>query len=410
MNNAADVDALLILLLGGTLLAAVLINSFFSRLRIPALVGYVLLGVCLRMADDNWHFLTPTVSHAFRFMADIGIVALLFKVGLESHPGALAAKLPRASVIWLGDVTASACIGFITAHYLLDVALIPSLVVAAALTATSVGVCVAAWESNRALNSSNGQLLIDVAELDDISGIALMAILFTVVPVLLTGDGDLWGTLGTTSGLFIVKLALFIGACVLFVRYGERRLTDFTKRLRQPPQRMLMVISVGFMIAALAGWLGFSLAIGAMFAGLVFSRDPEAVKTEKSFQDLYDFVTPFFFVGIGLNIDPESLGNALLMGAALIAAAMAGKFIGAGTPALFAAGPTGAVLIGISMMPRAEIAMVIMHQGQSLGEEVVPNTVYSAMVMVSAATCLIAPLALYPLLGRWKQPPDGEDH
>jgi Kef-type K+ transport system membrane component KefB len=166
---------------------------------------------------------------------------------------------------------------------------------------------------------------------------------------------------------------------------------------------MLVVMGVGFLIASFAGWLGFSLAIGAMFAGLAFSRDPEAVKTEKSFQDLYAFVTPFFFISIGFNIDPDALTQALQIGAVLTVAALLGKLIGDGLPSWLLIGGSGAALIGASMIPRAEIAMVIMHQGQQLGPEVVPPPVYAGMVMVSGVTCLLAPLLLNPLLKRWPQ-------
>lgn len=404
MNDPAQIDALMIMLVGASVVAAVGIKSLFGRMELPALVGYMLFGVLLRLADNQWRFLSEPVMTAFRYMADLGVVALLFKVGLESHPGALVAKLPKATVIWIGDVCLAAGIGFVAAFYLLGLDLVPSLVVATALTATSVGVSVATWDAREALNSDNGQLLVDVAELDDISGIALMALLFAVVPVLLKGDGPLWPLLASNAALFVLKITFFVLLCLVFALYVERHLTRLAARLRQPPERMLVVLGVGFLIAAFAGSLGFSLAIGAMFAGLVFSRDPEAVKTEKSFQDLYAFVTPFFFISIGFNIDPDALIQALQIGAVLTVAALLGKLIGDGLPSWLLIGGSGAALIGASMIPRAEIAMVIMHQGQQLGPEVVPPPVYAGMVMVSGVTCLLAPLVLNPLLKRWPQP------
>lgn len=403
MNDPAQIDALMIMLVGASVVAAVGIKSLFGRMELPALVGYMLFGVLLRLADNQWRFLSEPVMTAFRYMADLGVVALLFKVGLESHPGALVAKLPKATVIWIGDVCLAAGIGFVAAFYLLGLDLVPSLVVATALTATSVGVSVATWDAREALNSDNGQLLVDVAELDDISGIALMALLFAVVPVLLKGDGPLWPLLASNAALFVLKITFFVLLCLVFALYVERHLTRLAARLRQPPERMLVVLGVGFLIAAFAGSLGFSLAIGAMFAGLVFSRDPEAVKTEKSFQDLYAFVTPFFFISIGFNIDPDALIQALQIGAVLTVAALLGKLIGDGLPSWLLIGGSGAALIGASMIPRAEIAMVIMHQGQQLGPEVVPPPVYAGMVMVSGVTCLLAPLVLNPLLKRWPQ-------
>jgi len=336
-------------------------------------------------------------------MADIGIVALLFKVGLGSHPSALVAKLPQAIPVWVGNVLLSGVLGFVAAFYWLGVALIPSLFVATALTATSVGVSVGTWEESQAMDSTNGQLLLDVAELDDVSAVALMALLFAVTPVLLVGEGAPWAAVGLAGGVFVAKFTSFIVVCILFSNQVEPKLSHWAQRIRQPPQRMLIVAAVGFLIAALAEGVGLSLAIGALFAGLVFSRDPQAVRTEKSFEDIYALFTPFFFVSIGLHVAPASLTQALGAGAILLLAAVAGKLIGAGLPALLTLGGTGAALIGASLIPRAEIAMVIMHQGQLFGAQVVPDQVYAAMVLVTAVTCIAAPLVLKPLLQRWPQ-------
>lgn len=405
MTDPGQLDALMVLVVGSSVLAAVLLNALFGRLGLPALVGYMLFGIVLRLADGTWHLFDPRMTTVLRFLGDLGVVLLLFKVGLASHPRQLASKLPKAMVIWIGDVIASAGLGFACAHYLLGLDTVPSLVVATALTATSVGTSVAVWDDKQALDSDRGELLIDVAELDDISGIALMALLFAVMPLLLNGDGDLLPLLAAETGLFLVRFAGFFLFCLVFALYMERRLVGLAARLRPPPQRMLVVVGVGLLIAAFAGALGLSLAIGALFAGLVFSRDPKAVKTEGAFKDLYAFVMPFFFINIGFQVDPGALSQAGWLSAALAAAAILGKLIGDGLPTLLTIGVPGAALIGISMIPRAEIAMVIMHQGRRLGPDVVPPSVYAAMVVVSALTCLLAPLLLGPLLDRW--PPTG---
>jgi Kef-type K+ transport system membrane component KefB len=303
-------------------------------------------------------------------------------------------------VIWISNMLLAFMAGFGAAFWLLDTGLLPSLVIGTALSATSVGVAMGAWKSAGALGSPNGDLLVDVAELDDISAIGLMAILFAIAPLLATG-GDVAASATRTLGVFVVQLVLFLTFCLAFAQLGERRVTAFARRLPEPPQRMLVVAGVGFLIAALAGVMGFSLAIGALAAGLVFSRDPDAVKTEASFADISSFVTPFFFIGIGLQIDPGSLTGALVPGLVLTLAAVAGKILGAYASARFLIGASGATLLAISMVPRAEIAMVVMDQGRTLLDG--NGWLYSAMVMVTAITSLGAPLALGPLLKRWPQ-------
>lgn len=86
------------------------------------------------------------------------------------------------------------------------------------------------------------------------------------------------------------------------------------------------------------------------------------------FAPLYEFFIPFFFVGIGLNIDPKSLTVALRLGSILLVVAALGKIIGNGGPALITLGWRSSVLIDVSMVPRAEIAMIIMKRGGSLGK------------------------------------------
>ena len=105
-------------------------------------------------------------------------------------------------------------------------------------------------------------------------------------------------------------------------------------------------------------------------------------------------VDSVFFIGIGLRVDPSSAAPALGIGTVLLVAAVAGKVVGAGLPALLESGSGAAALLSISMIPRAEIALVVIQRGRDLGNWAVPNTLYGAMVFVSACTCLVAPIVL----------------
>lgn len=107
-----------------------------------------------------------------------------------------------------------------------------------------------------------------------------------------------------------------------------------------------------------------------------------------------------FFVGIGLGLETDALGSALGIGTVLTVVAVVGKIIGAGLPALFMTGFSGATLIGISLVPRAEITMIVMERGRQLGDWAVPADLFAAFVAVSALTCLVAPIALQILFPR----------
>jgi Kef-type K+ transport system membrane component KefB len=396
---------LIILLVGFTIVVAILVRKGFNRAGLPPLVGFMILGFLFNLADLRFGVLTSWGRKIFELLAELGIITLLFRIGLESNVVKLLGQLRRASYIWLSGICFSAAVGYGIAYYIVGLALIPSLFIAIALTATSVGVSVGIWQEVDALDSPTGELLLDVAEMDDVSAIIFMALLFALAPVLQQGpSASLWHPVARTGGFLLLKLLLFGAFCALFSLYVEAHITQWFEKIARPPVSFLVVAGIGIIMAAFAGLIGFSSAIGAFFAGLVFSRDPESVQLEASFGPVYELFSPFFFIGIGLNVDPHLVVSALGLGLLLLTGAFLGKVIGHGVPTWAALGASGAVLLSLSMVPRAEIAMIIMEQGLELGSWAVPPEAYAAMVMVCAATCLFPPLVVRPLLKRWQQP------
>jgi Kef-type K+ transport system membrane component KefB len=384
-----------------------LIKALLQRLRTPPLIGFILLGLALNLADRRWELLDPVSHEVLAFFGDIGVVMLLFRVGLTADLPKLRAQLGRASVIWFWTVLLSGALGFIVSSWLLGFALVPSLLIATALTATSVGVAVGLWHEAGALHSDLGALLIDVAELDDISAVVTMALVLTLAPIIAAGtNGALLGAAAAAIGWFLIKGFLFAAGCILFSRFAEKRLTKALERLERAPDPMLSVAGIGMIVAALAAILGFSLAIGAFFAGLVFSRDPRAVRMETSYETLYELFAPFFFLAIGLALEPSVLGAALLPGALLLVVAVIGKVAGAALP-LPSLSRSDGVLLGLSMVPRAEIALIIVQRGQQLGDWALPPEAFAATTLIVMATCLGTPPLLRPmLLGRVREAGD----
>ena len=384
---------LLIGLLGLLIIAAILLRSGLGRLAVPALVGYLVLGFLLRGAQGAWGFLPAEGSAVLELLGRMGLIALLFRVGLESDVGRLRSQLGRAGPIWLGSVLASGAAGYATARWLLDLGAVPSLFTGVALTATSVGVSLSVWQERDALDTDTGALLVDTVELDDFSGVLLMALLFQVAPLLHGGAGDLLPPLARATAVVLLKAGLFLGGCFLFARYAEARLTRAMGRAGGEAGRILTVTGVGFVIAAVAELLGFSFAIGAFFAGLIFSRDPDSVRLDTSFEELYALLTPFFFIWLGFGLDPGGLGAAAGTGVVLLAAAVLGKVVGTGAPAVPKVGWAGGLALGLSVVPRAEITMVILERGMSLGPWAVPPRLFSAGILVVLVTS-----ALFPVL------------
>ncbi len=393
---------------GGLLLAALAVVLILGPLTkrtcrglgVPVSAGYIVVGLAMGAllrpaAGADLDFL----NGVFATLAQLGVIALLFRVGLRSHTTALLDKLPDASLIWIGNVLGSAAVGFVVSHFIFHWSLETSLVIGTAFSATSLAVSLAVWDELGLADTDTGATLLDVAELDDLSAAVLLAVLLGTLPAILNGDGNLWFFIGTSLGWVLAKLAIFIIGCYLFAHYLEDRFTRFNRGLSDTPASLtISILGAGLAIAAVASALGFSAAIGALFAGLAFSRDPEAVRTDGSFTYFYEFLTPFFFIYIGMQTDVLMMLDALATGLVLLLAAAASKFVFTVLPALTSMSRQEALQLAVSMIPRAEIALVVIYECRSLAPGIVPAEVFAGMVLVCLGTSVLSPLLLRRML------------
>ena len=147
----------------------------------PDLLGYLLTGIGLRLLDGTWTMLTPRGHELLAFLADFGVVVLLFRIGLECNLKHLLRRLSGATLIWIANVVSLGTALGVTL-VLLDWALLPSLFATVALTATGTGVSVRVRHSTDHLGPAKGALMLDVAEFDDLSGVVLLALLAALAP------------------------------------------------------------------------------------------------------------------------------------------------------------------------------------------------------------------------------------
>ena len=399
MQNSEIFFPFLIMGLGGIIIFSIVLHVLHKKIKIPSLIGFILLGFCIKIIDSQFHLLNHDIKNIVQFLAEIGIITLLFRVGLESNLNGLLKQIGHASIILIGNIIFSTFLGYYVVYDLLQLGFIPSLFIAVALTATSVGISVSVWQETGKIESPTGELLLDIAEMDDIVGIILMSLLLFAIPIIIqSGITNLGQVLIKDSLVLVVKFFGFMLICVLFSKYIEPFISSFFRQINQASDSMLVITGFGFIIASIASLLGFSYALGAFFAGLVFSRDPQAVKLESPFRSLYLFFTPFFFLHIGLLIQLEGLGSALWLGLLLLMLAIFGKLIGNGLFSLLVTDKKSALLIGISMIPRAEIALIVMQKGRGLGSQLLPSNVFSAMILVCMITCTVIPFILRQIL------------
>jgi Na+:H+ antiporter len=402
MEQAFDTHHL-ILILGILIAVSLWIKAIFSPLRIAPLTAFILIGMFLRYIGDQFHLFPDEVGEMINFLGEIGVIIILFNAGLECQISRLVSQFSRASYLAICNVFFCALLGYSVSYYYLELPIVTCLFIAVAMTATSIGVTVSIWSDAKADKTKEGGLLLSLVAIDDIIGILLMALLFEVAPLIhQESTGLIWSFLFSNILLFSGKLTLFVALCTIFSLYIEPRLMRWITINETKPDRIITILSHGFIIASIAGIFGFSLPLGAFFAGIAISHDKKTVQMESSFKTFEEFFGPFFFINIGFLISTAVFSSEFLFITFILCiVAFVGKYLGTFIPAMSRKIQfITASLLGVCMIPRAEIALVVMEKGRSLGDWAVSEEVYSSMVVVALITCLLPPFIIGPLISK----------
>jgi Kef-type K+ transport system membrane component KefB len=387
-----------IFVIGLLFLAILLVRLIVNRRWCPPMLAFLFIGIFTRPLINGGDAVNDmTLQSILTLLGEAGLIMLLFKVGMNADLKGLRVQLPNAAWIWCCNVLISGSFGFIAAAWVLQLDTLSSLFIAIAFTATSVGVTVSVWSDAGKLSTQQGTLLIDIAELDDFSTICLVALLVALIPLYQSGDETMPANVVLTLSHIIALLVGFAISAWFFSLHIEPRLTRLISRYAVAHELVVFMLAISFIVAAIAEVAGLSLAIGAFIAGLAFSRDLSALQEQPVLNGLYDFLTPFFFISLGMMIDISSLDGLLWPATVLIGFAISGKIAGVMLPAWPRLGAGAALLLGVSMVPRMEIAMIVMQKGLDAG---ISHTIFSAMILTSFFTVLVTMLGLPVLLRR----------
>jgi len=367
------------------LLAAKIGEEIFKRIGQPALVGEILGGVLVGPAVLGIYRVTPETE----LFAEIGVVLLLFQVGVETRIGDLlrvggtAASVGVMGVILPmgGGLALGAVLG-----YPIEV----SVFLGAALTATSVGITARVLDDLGAMASQSGRVILGAAVIDDV-----LAMLILAFASGLAAGSVSAGQLATLVGLAgaFIGIVLLVGTRVLRTRPSI--LTD--PEFAATPFLPGMILMLG--LAALAALIGLAAIIGAFLAGMVVGESSERHALEEEVAPVAAFFTPFFFGFIGAQVNLAALADPLTLAllAGLTVLAVMTKFAGAFAGAI-RLGRQRAALIGWGMVPRGEVGIVV--AGLGLGAGAISSQLYSVVVGMAVLTTLMVPPLMAPLVRR----------
>ena len=392
------------------LVAARLFGEVAVRLGAPPIIGEICAGIIIGPSLLGW--VAP--SEAFKLLAEIGIILLLFEVGLETDLERLMKAGPKSVIVAISGFVLPFLLGSGAGYYLFDLSIMVSLFIGGTLTATSIAVTIRILSDMGRHRSYEGQIVLGAAVIDDLLGVFLLAVLYEFA---ISGSINL-----VNSG----KIILYVGGFFVLAPIVAKMLSPFFKRYHDysdiPGMIPTILVSTVLLFAYMAHSIGAPHLLGGFAAGIALSRrfflpfgaalSVDPVFTKKISEQMNPIIrlfTPIFFVMVGLSLDLGavdwsswwiwvfSIGMAVLA----IAAKIAGAF-------MIRESIYMRLAIGMAMVPRGEVGLIFAELGRTAG--LFDDSIYAGMILVITYTTLAAPFWLklfYSFYGdRMPKPPD----
>ncbi len=384
-----------LLMLAGALTAAKLLGELAQRIGQPAVLGELVAGVLV--GPSVLAAVDPSVP-SIHIVAEIGIIILLFEIGLETKLKSLLSVGGTATTVALVGVALPFGLGYLVSE-IFGLTDLQALVLGAALTATSVGITARVLSDLGRLQDAESQVVLGAAVIDDIVGLVILAVVTTLV-----AGGEL-----TVTGVSITTLIAFgfVAAALLLGRVIVPPLFKLIDKLGDETTVAIMGVVVALYLAVAADAVGSAMIIGAFSAGLLFAPTEHAAAIEKGVVRLGHFFVPVFFVSVGAAVDVRTFADpqVLAIGGLLILVAIVGKFLAGYAPVWFKGRKA---VIGVGMIPRGEVGLIFAQMGLASG--VLDAGLYAALTLMVMVTTFVAPPVLKAMLGdSGARPPAGGD-
>ena len=363
----------------------------FEFVRLPPLVGEIVAGIIIGNTFIFDLLQLGTNIEVLSVLAEIGVIFLLFAIGLETPFSDLRRVGGTAILVAILGVIFPFIFG-----YLLIVSSgfpqVEALFIGAAMTATSIGITARVIKDMKMMNSIESKVIIGAAVIDDVLGLVILAMISGIAS---GGAMDIVGT------VMVAALAVIFVVAVVFVGSGllpkvrkqvhEFRTPTPVMSMRRKISPLAVAIIVCFGLSAAASYFGLAAIIGAFLAGMVFAEFKDLFPVGEQFEAINEFLVPFFFLYIGISVDLSAFGGVAILALMITFVAIATKFIGCGLGA-YRLGVKSAAIVGVGMAPRGEVGLIIASVGLTIGS--ISNDMFSIVVFMSLLTTLVAPLLL----------------
>jgi Kef-type K+ transport system membrane component KefB len=359
------------------LATAKLLAEIFERLRQPSVVGEILAGVIIGPSVLGW--VTP--GEVIDTLAEIGVIFLLFTVGLETKPASMFHVGKRAVIVAVLGVVTPFVAGWVVMKAWGGSG-IESLFVGTAMVATSVGITARVLSSMGVLDTLTSHIILAAAVIDDILGLMILAVVSSLA----------LGPINYLSIVITAALAIAFTAFVVLVGAPVvKRVAPRIENLKVSHALFISALLLCLGISVTAAYVGVAAIVGAFLAGMAFAEVAEERPTmHKEMAGVTEFLVPFFLVNIGLQLRLEVFSQASVIAFAVLVTfiAVITKLVGCGLGAK-GLGWKQMGQVGMGMVPRGEVGIVVAQIG--LGMAVINDALYGVVLMMAVATTLIAP-------------------
>ena len=388
LGTATGDETKVLLALFIMLVAAKLMAELFERLRQPAVAGEILAGVIIGPSLLGW----AAPSEITSLLAEIGVIFLLFNVGLETKPAAIFKVGKHAALVAVLGVAIPLLGGWLLmrAWGATD---IEALFVGTAMVATSVGITARVLSGLGLLDAPTARIILGAAVIDDILGLLVLAIVSSMAAGTVNYL-EILTTAGLASG-FTAFIAL-VGAPVI------TRVAPGVDRLRSGHGMFILGLVLCLGLSVAAAYIGVAAIIGSFLAGMALAEAAEDhPRMHRQINGVTEFLVPFFLVNIGMQIrlDVFRSSSVIILCLLVTLVAVITKLLGCGLAA-FNLGMRRAAQVGMGMVPRGEVGIIVAQIGLSLA--VIGAELYGVVLFMAVATTLIAPPFLKTLYANEK--------